>query len=247
MEISRPENFQQIQNFFGGSIFPEEYRGNFIEAKKRIDAFAQTVDTNDQNGRALVLLLNALYLMLTGNPRSARDDLNSLSSSSFERRWHLRAISYRILLTTLTQYSYFFSSSPPDKGYQTAFWTIESGDPTKYVVQNLMPEGQQFLNVATELDRSEYQYMIAIFFTKLQQKINRNQLRGHHLPKMSPDELRKIAAPTIKMLQDMSPTLQSSDETTLRHYFACNINNVWYSYQIDDNSSVANEPSRACL
>lgn len=89
--------------FFGGSIFPEEYRGNFPEIKRRLDVLQAEADTEtdlQSDNHAKCLLLQGIFALLTGDNAKAIGCLTGLGDRSrgFSSEWRARSLSYLALL-----------------------------------------------------------------------------------------------------------------------------------------------------
>ncbi|KAI9370392.1 CHAT domain-containing protein [Aspergillus egyptiacus] len=94
-------DFIEICEVFGGSIFPEEYRGSFAEADRRISALEAEspgeAAARPVEHRAKALLLRSIYWMLAGDFPKARSGLQtvtSLQEEGLSKRWILRCKMY---------------------------------------------------------------------------------------------------------------------------------------------------------
>ncbi|KAL7658001.1 hypothetical protein ACMYSQ_004143 [Aspergillus niger] len=92
-------DFIEVCEVFGGSIFSDEYRGSYEEADRKIRALGRntsvTVDATCQYAR--VLLLRAIFHMLSGNFPKAREcnqSLQDLQHRGLDERWKLRSKIY---------------------------------------------------------------------------------------------------------------------------------------------------------
>jgi len=96
-------NLGTICNFFGGSIFSEEYRTNFSDLDERIDAVAQTVTPSSLAvEQASLSLLRAVNHILRGELALARvhlDTISRLTQSGSDPEWQLRCSLYDLFLT----------------------------------------------------------------------------------------------------------------------------------------------------
>jgi hypothetical protein len=92
--------FPNIWNLFGGSIYRDEYRGDFADADRRIRLALSSIPADDHNARAGLELARAIHALLTGHIRETESILNHLRSqeSSLSEAWQLRAEIYRRLI-----------------------------------------------------------------------------------------------------------------------------------------------------
>ena len=90
-------SFAAICEVFGGSIFPEELRGNYPQSSVNWDELKSWDDFDDP---ATISLLNAVHATLIGHHGSAYETLKTLRTEAdhgnFEQEWRLRACSYII-------------------------------------------------------------------------------------------------------------------------------------------------------
>ncbi|KAI2846493.1 hypothetical protein CBS12448_9494 [Aspergillus niger] len=92
-------DFIEVCEVFGGSIFSDEYRGSYEEADRKIRALGDntpaTMDPVCQYAR--ILLLRAIFHMLSGNFPKAREcnqSLQDLQHRGLDERWKLRSKIY---------------------------------------------------------------------------------------------------------------------------------------------------------
>ncbi|KAL2794865.1 CHAT domain-containing protein [Aspergillus keveii] len=92
-------NFMEICEVFGGSILPDELRGNYEDADRHIAALEQEViaGSSSTTARARTTLLRAIYYTLSGDFRMAHEyihTLRGLQHRGLERIWMLRGQMY---------------------------------------------------------------------------------------------------------------------------------------------------------
>ena len=98
-------DLNEIYEFFGGSIFAEEYRGNFADIKNRLQALQEESDSQSDRQAdicAKCLLLKGIFALLRGAHREATGYLTSTSGLS--TRWRARLLSYYSLLVSWSRY-----------------------------------------------------------------------------------------------------------------------------------------------
>lgn len=107
-------DFAGLENLFGGSIFAEEYRGNFVEAGKRITQYENSLQNPTLDQKATVLLLQAMHSNLVGDNRAAAAALGTLLriEQPFSREWRLRAIVYGLFCLSTTTFPPYFRFCP---------------------------------------------------------------------------------------------------------------------------------------
>ena len=99
-------DFREVCEFFGGSIFIEEPRGDFADALNRIEDREANAINCSQDEKAALLLLRLIQAALAGkvttvDGKSSYTTLvDSLYSGGFGKRWLFRTRSYVLLLST---------------------------------------------------------------------------------------------------------------------------------------------------
>ncbi|KAG2024246.1 hypothetical protein GB937_003893 [Aspergillus fischeri] len=99
-------DFMEICEVFGGSILPDEFRGNYEDADRHIAALEQEVIAGPRSttARARTTLLRAIYYTLSGDFRMAREyihTLRGLQHRGLERIWVLRGQMYEFYAAML--------------------------------------------------------------------------------------------------------------------------------------------------
>ena len=90
-------DFKDISDHFGGTIFPEEYRGDFKKSEKRIEDLENELSPqSDAEEHARALLLRAVLSMFTGDPSAAKACLEKLRSMAkrLDSNWIARSETY---------------------------------------------------------------------------------------------------------------------------------------------------------
>ncbi|KHO10701.1 hypothetical protein MAA_11705 [Metarhizium robertsii ARSEF 23] len=114
-------DFLEVLDVFGGTIFPEELRGNFVTVDAHITELEEAASAVDVSvhQKAQALLLRGIYYLLLGDFSNARRHIRSifdLTSEGLENRWLLRTKMYDFYILVL-QYrppAIRFRSSNPD-------------------------------------------------------------------------------------------------------------------------------------
>ena len=107
-------DFREVCDFFGGSIFIEEPRGDFTEALIRIDRREANAINCSEDEKAALLLLRLIQAALAGKVTSVDGKpsyvtlVQSLYSGGFSKRWLFRTRSYVLLLSTWQFYPPLF-------------------------------------------------------------------------------------------------------------------------------------------
>jgi hypothetical protein len=73
-------DFKQVLDFFDGSIFSEEYLGDFTEIRRQLDLEIRTAgDSRTRKEKAWLELRQSIFSTLTGNLTKAFDHLREIS------------------------------------------------------------------------------------------------------------------------------------------------------------------------
>lgn len=125
-------DFSETLDFFGGSIFGEECRGDFTLVQSRIDnlqheAGASSPETSDL--KAKILFLRAILSLLTGNHTEASSFLFEICgpAGDFSRTWKIRAVAYCSLLITWSRFPPILRSCNALGGFAGEMVAIKSG------------------------------------------------------------------------------------------------------------------------
>ncbi|RAH86721.1 hypothetical protein BO86DRAFT_428433 [Aspergillus japonicus CBS 114.51] len=99
-------DFIEICEVFGGSILPDEFRGNYEDADRHIAALEQEIiaGPSSTTARARTTLLRAIYYTLSGDFRMAHEyihTLRGLQHRGLERIWVLRGQLYEFYAAML--------------------------------------------------------------------------------------------------------------------------------------------------
>ena len=107
-------DLREICDFFGGSIFLEEPRGNFNSSEERIQEREANANQDSDDEKAACLLLKIVHAALVGNianedgKPSCQTYLKTFYAEDRSQRWLFRARSYSILLATWQFYPPLF-------------------------------------------------------------------------------------------------------------------------------------------
>jgi CHAT domain-containing protein len=117
-------DFTEVCDVFGGSIFPEEYRGDYAQARQHIDALQSDIDgKSDDEKQTMVKLLGAILWMFQGRhveaEQSFADILDCSRQGKVGIRWLFRSSTYTILNTVFQHHPPLFRSSPLLHGLST--------------------------------------------------------------------------------------------------------------------------------
>lgn len=107
-------DFREVCDFFGGSVFVEEPRGDFADALTRIEAREANAMNPSEDEKAALLLLRLVQAALVGNITnvdgrpSFQTHVQALYAGGFGKRWLFRTRSYVLLLSTWQFYPPLF-------------------------------------------------------------------------------------------------------------------------------------------
>lgn len=91
-------DYATVCDFFGGSIFHDDLRGNFVETQQRIDQLISASDHQSDDEKSACFLLQAVQFLMQGNHKTAQawlDKIDGVPETS--PRWRFRKSSYQIL------------------------------------------------------------------------------------------------------------------------------------------------------
>ena len=118
-------DFREVCEFFGGTIFYEELRGNLHDLSASIDSYEHLPEHRDADSRAAGTLLRVVHRLYSGNFRSAQQLLTSLlNDNQYSNRWKFRAYTYTILFHTWKHSPPAFRFSSPLRGPSMVVWEI---------------------------------------------------------------------------------------------------------------------------
>lgn len=104
-------DFEEVSNFFGGTIFPEEYRTDFQRVDKQLQTLKSSInESSSVDERAAILLLQSIDGAMRGEFAFARrclDDLQILTEQLPDQSWRRRCVNYRFHLVLLKRSSPF--------------------------------------------------------------------------------------------------------------------------------------------
>lgn len=90
-------DFQELSNFFGGTLFSEEYRGDFEQIKRDIEQRERSVHSKGSpNAKAEILLLKAVFELLRGEYTACQVNLDKIKAfgSEVDDMWRARCKIY---------------------------------------------------------------------------------------------------------------------------------------------------------
>jgi hypothetical protein len=97
-------DFKEISDFFGGTVFPEEYRGDFKLIEVRINGLEKHLSLSSSvEDRAKVFLLRAILSMLTGDLKVASGFLEKILAfgTELDLRWRARCKAYKFRIFSM--------------------------------------------------------------------------------------------------------------------------------------------------
>jgi len=128
-------DFKELCKFFGGTIFPEEFRGDLKKLKADITYKEDKLrSSRDLNEEAAVGLIRAVWQMQSGEFKKAREDLELLDDEKYGRRWVFRAKLYKAL-------HWLWSTFPPLFKYDSRTMT----DTMQAASQNAARTGKKIM------------------------------------------------------------------------------------------------------
>ncbi|MCJ1358739.1 MAG: hypothetical protein MMC33_008739 [Icmadophila ericetorum] len=117
-------DFKSVLNFFGGSIFSEEYIGDFTSIHQQLQS-VESQAPGDSEHTAWVKLLRSIFSMLTGNPKKALDSLQEISLiPDLLLKWQLRRAAYDAFYNSLRLYPSIIRFKPSLGGPTASFRTL---------------------------------------------------------------------------------------------------------------------------
>lgn len=158
-------DFAGLENLFGGSIFVEEYRGNFVEAGKRITQYANSLQNPSLDQQATVLLLQAVHSNLVGDNRAAAAALDTLLriEQPFSREWRLRATVYGLFCLSTTTFPPYFRFCPESL-------YLSSPNEASKLALNIVKLCDTLNDPSNDMNRLEYDVIICLFLSPRQLK-----------------------------------------------------------------------------
>ncbi|KAH6720106.1 CHAT domain-containing protein [Leptodontidium sp. MPI-SDFR-AT-0119] len=105
-------DFKELCQFFGGTIFKEESRGDLKKIREDLTKRDESRTSQDANEEAAVILIRAVWQLQSGEFRKAREDLEVLDDEKYGRRWRFRARLYKAL-------RWLWESFPPPFKYDS--------------------------------------------------------------------------------------------------------------------------------
>jgi hypothetical protein len=105
-------DFEEVCEFFGGTFFYEDLRGNLQEIKKKLDKYQNESPTPSIDHTATLILLRAIWSLLSGDFKNASSLLNCLTNSDiYGERWKYRDHAYSALMYTWQKHPPLFAFS----------------------------------------------------------------------------------------------------------------------------------------
>ena len=212
-------DFEEVCTFFGGGIFPEEFRGNLAELSYKLDHIKTNPDPRAANANAATALLRAIWHSLSANPSRAFPlILQLIAQDNLPQRWQFRAHAYRILLTSwLEQPPCFRFCSLSGSPAKLTSENGESGDYVALVVGESMDLCEQLMQDVSRLDVAEYYLFVGIHWLpaaldiarELHPTLGREGAVASDLGVELLDQTRK-ALQTAQRLLDVSGMLSAS-------------------------------------
>ena len=102
-------DFEQVSNFFGGTIFSEEYRTDFQRVDEQLQTLASAVtESSSADERAVLLMLKGIDAAMCGELAFAErcfENLQILTEELPDQSWRRRCINYQFYLLSLKRVS----------------------------------------------------------------------------------------------------------------------------------------------
>jgi hypothetical protein len=152
-------DFKEICSVFGGTIFYDDFRGNFEEIRNELDHRQAQASIPLLDNAATLLLLRGVWNLLTGNLQEASQLLECLTEGGvYGERWKLRAHAYTGIL-------YTWSEHPPLLNF------CELSGPAMVTWKNRFPENRtldalsycdKHLRDGSDLDIAEFRIIFEV-------------------------------------------------------------------------------------
>ena len=97
-------DFKQLSDFFGGTVFPDDYRVDLQDAARRITDLESSSDQSDVRVKASIILLRLIHSAMSGDLARADVNLERLSQfpeSELGSSWPFRRSAYRFYIACL--------------------------------------------------------------------------------------------------------------------------------------------------
>lgn len=123
-------DFKSVLEFFQGSIFSEEFLGDFTRIHQLLQSWELEVAKGSTNPEqtAYVKFLRSVFSMLTGNLTRAFDSLREISLiKDLPAKWVLRTVTYEAFYHSLRQFPAIIRFKPLSIGPTAAFRGLELG------------------------------------------------------------------------------------------------------------------------
>jgi CHAT domain-containing protein len=122
-------DFKSVLDFFDGSIFSEEYLGDFSKIRAFLDSEVDKAgDLTNLEDIAWLKLRQSTFFMLTGNLKRAFDYLQGISQiEGLPINWSIRIAAYKAFYTSLRLYPALIRFKPSLVGPTGCFRTLELG------------------------------------------------------------------------------------------------------------------------
>ncbi|MDI1485065.1 MAG: hypothetical protein OHK93_000199 [Ramalina farinacea] len=166
-------DFKDVCEFFGGSIFPEEPRCDYPDIVQRLNdverSLSSTSDTAIEEGRAALLLLRVVHLVLTGKHKKAHELINELSRCTVDHglpdRWRFRAGAYALLNTIHILFpplgrSHTVAHGPSSLLVEDRFFSPQEED---HALKNILKAGESMRNAMGPLDQLEFDLFVCMY------------------------------------------------------------------------------------
>jgi hypothetical protein len=154
-------DFKGVCAFFGGTIFYEEFRGDFKTLQSKIEQYyAYSIDDYSEEAAAGILLRSILSF-LTGDFYLGVESLGPMMEGWYGERWMFRAFSYLLFQLTVRAYPPLFRSRPQVIGPSGVILEVEFKAEERasiYIVQ-CVPQ----LGHVTKLDQLEFRVFLFLW------------------------------------------------------------------------------------
>jgi CHAT domain-containing protein len=182
-------DFKSVLDSFDGSIFSEEYLGDFTKIRQHLDLEVRTAgDSGDSEEKAWLKFRQSIFSMLTGNLTKAFDYLREISRiEGLPPEWLLRTAAYNAFYTSLRLYPTIIRFKPYLGGPTAAFRTLELG--FAELCNDFVATFQHYLN--TDLGLFRFEGRVVMFLLTASLPLHNDAYIHHPAYARGPWEARK--------------------------------------------------------
>jgi CHAT domain-containing protein len=98
-------DFHTVCDFFGGSIFAGELKGDFADAQRRVNSMLDGIESQSADEKAIAFLLQGIVFLLQGKHADSETWLEKLDAiPKLPARWQFRKASYQLFNIVTANY-----------------------------------------------------------------------------------------------------------------------------------------------